>query len=173
MRFFKCDSKQRSYSYSIIRLIICVVIIFLLIGSFYVNLINEQVLFRILRTIIGGIAILGIYISIAELIYVRENLEMYKLDLQSKKAKPFAIDDILSLLINNDIVEIDAIYNDKLFKFGASSNCKQRDTKFYDKEYYVNDKSFKSIVSFQEELIKYSMDNKIYILAIDGNCLRN
>lgn len=62
MRFFKCDSKQKSYLYSSIRLIVCVVIILLVIGSIYVDLINDQVFLRILRTIILVIAILCIYI---------------------------------------------------------------------------------------------------------------
>ena len=171
MRFFKCDSKQKSYLYSSIRLIVCVVIILLVIGSIYVDLINDQVFLRILRTIILVIAILCIYISIAEIIYVRENLEISKLDLQSKKAKPFDIDDIISLLINNDIIEIYAIYKNNVFKFGSSSECKQRDAKFYDKEYYIDNKSFKTIGSFKEELVKYCKDKKIFILTIDGNCV--
>lgn len=169
MRFFKCDSKQKSYLYSSIRLIVCVVIILLLIGSFYVDFMNMQVLFRILRTIILGIAILCIYISLVEIIYVRENLKASKFDLQGKKTEPFDIDDIISLLKNNDIIEIEAIYNNNLFKFGSSSECKQRDAKFYDKEYYIDNKSFKTIGSFKEELVKYCKDKKIFILTIDGN----
>lgn len=72
------------------------------------------------------------------------------MDLQSKKAKPFDIDDIISLLINNDIIEIYAIYKNNVFKFGSSSECKQRDAKFYDKEYYIDNKSFKTIGSLKK-----------------------
>ncbi len=169
MRFLKCDSKQKSYLYSIIILVVCVVIILLLIGSLYVDFINKQVLFRILRTIIFVIAILSIYISFAEIIYVRENLEASKFDLQGKKTQPFDIDDIISLLKNNDIIEIEAMYNNSLFKFGSSSECKQRDAKFYDKEYYIDNKSFKDIDSLKKELVKYCKDKKIFILTIDGN----
>lgn len=169
MRLFKCDSNQKSYLYSSIRLVVCVVIILLLIGSFYVDFINKQVLFRLLRTIIVGIAILCIYISLAEIIYVRENLKASKFNLQGKKTEPFDIEDIISLLKNNNIIEIEAIYNNNLFKFGSSSECKQRDAKFYDKEYFIDNKSFKTIGSFKEELVKYCKDEKIFILTIDGN----
>ena len=171
MRFFKCDSNQKSYLYSSIRLVICVGIILLLIGSFYVDFINKQVLFRLLRTIIVGIAILCIYISLAEIIYVRENLKASKFDLQGKKTESFDIDDIICLLKNNDIIEIEAIHNNNLFKLGSSSECKQRNAKFYDKEYYIDNKSFKTIGSFKEELVKYCKDKKIFILTIDGNCV--
>jgi hypothetical protein len=169
MRIFKCDSTQKSYSYSIIRLIICVVIILLVIGSIGIDLINNVVWFRVLRTIILCIAILCIYISLAEIIYVRENLKVSKFDLRGKKTEPFDIDDTISLLKNNDIIEIEAIYNNNLFKFGSSSDCKQRDAKFYDKEYYINNKSFKTIDSLKKELVKYCKDKKIFILTIDGN----
>lgn len=85
-----------------------------------------------------------------------------------KYSKEFSIEEILSLLVTNDIIEIWIVSNNKIIEIGSSSDCREGSAQFFDKHYYVNEKEFTNIDQLRTEILPYFVDEKVKAISIDG-----
>ena len=53
-------------------------------------------------------------------------------------------------------------------QIGASSACKANSAVFFDRRFYIGENEYLTIEKFKEELLKYAVDNEIYVATIDG-----
>lgn len=173
MNIFKCNDDRNSYTYSITKIPLCIVLIILLISrNDFIHVDNY-----VLNIIIGIFCVaavlasaLCIYISVAEIMLIHEKREKVKTDLNHalKYSKEFSIEEILSLLVTNDIIEIWIVSNDQIIEIGSSSDCREGSAQFFDKRYYVNEKEFTKIDYLRTEILPYFVDEKVKVISIDG-----
>lgn len=172
---FKCNENLGSYTYSIAKILICVVIIIVVINSNRFIPIDLTKFFTelFIRIISVGFvisSIMCIYISASEMILIHENRTKNNILLRSgvPGSKEYSIDEIIYLVEKNDIIEIEIFVNSNLVEIGSCSNCEKYDSQFYDKFYYFDKCEFVDINNFKSSLSLCSVNGKIWVNAIDG-----
>lgn len=173
MGLFKYNHNIQSYIYPVSKIIFCVSLLVLIINRNSLIKLETPFMNTIVRIACLGVsvaAVLCIYISIAEMILLHERREQISIDmsfaLECGQEKP--IDDIMSLLIANDILEITTILNSQTIKIGVTSDCHPGSSQYFDKNYYIDDVCYAAIDDFREELGDLFKTGIIYIVAIDG-----
>ena len=78
-----------------------------------------------------------------------------------------SVDYILSLLESNDIIDILIISNNQLIRLGASADSRPGSSKFFDKNFYINDRDNVTIEDLKETINTYSVNGKVCVVAID------
>ena len=109
-------------------------------------------------------------VSLAELIEVKDNRlkESHALPKGAvKKAQKCKLDDILAFIEKNENAELQIIWQGKLFFAGASSSSEPNDNDMYDKEYYIGNRTFRSIDEFKSEMELFSFDDFLTVYKID------
>lgn len=170
---FRVDDTLKSYTYPIIKCLICIVLLLFLMNTgrfFYIEKTIWRFIVGAICVCIGFSSILCICISVAEMIIIHDNRP--KKDNVSIKeieeCKMYPIDEVMSLVNNNDIIEIRIISNRKIVEIGSSSDSNVGSSKFFDKLFYIGEKEFESLDDFQKELLLYSDNGQISITLIDG-----
>lgn len=173
MDIFHVKENVKSYAYPILKMIVCVGLIILFINRDCIVHIDNKaidIIVGILCTTIGIVCIYCIYISVAELLLVYENRvkETAVSDRIIAKSKPYTIDEIVHMAEANDIIEIQIVSKNSVVEIGSSSDCESGSSKFFDKQYYIEDKTFEDIKDFKSELSIYAMNGQISVASIDG-----
>ncbi len=166
---FKCSEKIRSYTYPVIKIVLCILLIIFLINRNHFFVIQSsfwEIVVRIICFQIIILAVLCIYISAAEMILLRERRATAAVS-DLPEGKDYRIDDLVSLLESNDIIEITAAMDDKVIRFGASSDCRPGDAHFFDKSYYIDDKADIGIDEVKQALKRCTDNDLIRVLTID------
>lgn len=168
--FFHLDNTLNTYILPILKIVSCVAIILLLIFRnrfIHVEQPNWKLIVGGASVIVGYVCIMCVYISLAEILVVYEKrLENQKS--KNKECKWFPVDKVVSLASQNDIIEIQIVSGSSCIKVGSSSNLKPGDSVFFDKRYYIGNQEFEKSDQFHEELLKYSDDEEIPVITIDG-----
>lgn len=175
LNVFKCNENLKSYTYPIVKILICVVIILIIINSNKFIPVNENnvLIESFIRIISVGFvisSIMCIYISASEMILIHENRFKKNISLRSgvQNSKEYSFDELVNLVEKSDIIEIEIFVNNNLIEIGSSSNSNNYDSKFFDKLYYIDKNEFVDINDFKVSLIPYSKNGKISVTAIDG-----
>lgn len=173
MNLFACNMHLKSYTYPIVKILICIIVIIILINRNYIVYIEKtylNIVVGLICAIVGMMCILCVYISFAEIICVSEKRGSTEISSRifAEKAKNISVDEVLSLVKNNDIIEIDIIFDNALIKMGTSSDCNYGSSKFFDKLYYIGSEEFIELDKFKLSLNKYSINDLITVLKIDG-----
>lgn len=173
MDIFHINKAVKSYKYPTAKILIFVLLIFLLIYRGQIVHINNKIVdavIGVLCAIVGIGCIFCIYISICEIIEVNDKRKITNTAACDaiEKCKVCAIEEVVSLVNSNDIIEIRIVSKGKIFEIGSSSDCKNGSSKFFDKHFYAEKNEFTSLESFQEAIQVYSDSGKISILSIDG-----
>lgn len=160
MNPLKCNDDIKSYKYPILKIFIFAIVIIILINRnifFSIDNVVLKFIIAIVSAALVIICILSIYISFNEIILLYEKRQEANIDINQMltRAKKVSVNDIITLLKNNDIVEIKAISNNSIIKIGVSSDCCVDSFEFFDKIYYVNDNEFKTV----EEVQRYILEN--------------
>lgn len=167
---FSFDKDIKSYKYPIVKIFICIILIIMFINrpNTYNKIIN--IVIEILCTVLGILCIKCIYISVFELFQTYDNCNKsrYASEKYIIHSKLYPIDEIVSMIQNNDIIEIQIFRNKDLFEIGSSSDCKNYDSNFFNKLYYIDNKEFLNIEDFKSALMEYSINGKISVISIDG-----
>ncbi len=166
---FKCSGKIRSYTYPVIKIVLCVLLIIFLVNRNHFFVIHSSVWEIVVRNIcfqIVILAVLCIYISTAEMVLLRERRAAAAVS-ALPEGRDYRIDDLVSLLGSNDIIEITAATDDKVIRFGASSDCRPGDAHFFDKTYYIDDKADIGIDEVKKALKRCADNDLIHVLTID------
>ena len=177
MKLFTPRKDLKTPLFPIIKIIISIIIIVLSINrkefySFF-NIEIEgifDILERIIFLIIGVISILTIYMSVVEIIYTYENREDEKKRRKYNewKYKPYSLEEIVSLVEKNDIIEIEIKTETDIVKIGSSSDCKAGSNKFFDKKFYIANMEYDDLKTFIDEIKIYEKDGYINAIFIDG-----
>lgn len=168
-KLFELQTELTSYTYPVVKLVICLTIIgFGIGGKQYVHF--SSVWFNILATlfrfVIAILCILFVYISIGELFYIYSNRR--GTNRKVIEPKPIAIHTIVEMVSENDIIEIEVSVNQRIIKLGSSSDCKYSDSKFTDKLYYIGKSEYKTIELFTDAITALFPTGSIPVLRIDG-----
>lgn len=169
--FFKVNTCIKSYTYPIIKIIIFFALILLLFfRKYYLNISNSllDIIVGIVFGCIGLACFLCIYISIAEIVLLHERRKDVKaVSMQIKKGDSLPLDKVISLINDNDIIEIRILSNNEIIKIGASSDCKMGRSGFYNKMFFINNEEYETLTSFKKAIIKYTVDSNLFVLTID------
>lgn len=118
------------------------------------------------------IAIPCIYViccSLAEIIYYFDMIgEKKQIIKNSKQGKYYFAKDICKLVQYYDILDVVIQYDSKFIHLGSSSDSKGRDSKLFDKLYYIGDKEFSLFDDFEKTLFRYTTDSKLFVVLIDN-----
>lgn len=168
---FCIDDTLMTYTYPIVKVLACVVILILVINrNFHIK---DTIWHFIVEAICIGISIASIHcisISVGEMIIVSDNRSdaSGKPSKKSKEPILYPIDKIVSLVKDNDIIEIQISKNGKVIEVGASSDSEAGSSKLFDKLYYIKKKEFENLDDFRKALSLYSDNGQISVISIDG-----
>jgi len=173
MRFFKCNESIKTYKIPIFKMLSSTALILLSInglGRIPINHAVWDVIVRICGAVIVSVAIFQIYIAVAEMALLHDRKELANMDIAyaTEHSKKYTVDNVITLLTENDVIEIVAILHSQIITMGAASNCHQGSSRFFDKVYYMNDKTFEAIDDFKAEIGNLYTDGTICIVSIDG-----
>lgn len=117
MDIFHINESLKTYTYPIVKLLICITIITLLIcrGQITDNKTIEEII-GVCCAIVGIICIYCGYISIFEICQVRENRLAISANsnYSINDSKAYTIDEVVNMVQTNDIIEIQIIANNKI-----------------------------------------------------------
>lgn len=173
MDIFHVKDSLKSYTYPIVKLLICILLIVLFIRRGEIIHIDGKiikVIIGIFCTIVAIGCIYCGYISVFEIFQVHENRSTASTNLDStiNESSAYTIDEIVTMAESNDIIEIKIIANNRIIVVGASSDCKAGNSNFFDKLYYIDNREFKNIKDFKYSLRSYSNNEKLTVTMIDG-----
>lgn len=116
------------------------------------------------------VCILCIYISAYELFQTHENRARRTTLTNSiiGSSKHYNISEIVFMAESNDIIEIQIVSQNKVVEIGASSDCKNGSSKFFDKFYHIGNDMFENIKDFKAALFPHAIDEQIIVISIDG-----
>ena len=173
MKLFNCDDKIKSYRTPIFKMFFSAMIIALsLVGRMHFDIKNSFI-----NIIVGMIGALLIVLSVAcfnfaicDIILLSERRAKSRLNIESamKNSKSYSVNSIISLLNENDIIEISIIYGGRIIHLGASSDNHSGSSKFFDKRYYFDGEEDVTPETLKKRLSEYSNDGKIDVALIDG-----
>lgn len=173
MKLFRCDKNIKTYKIPVIKIILCGLLVVLLISRNYLIHINNSLWKTIINIVCFQVVILSIlciYFSVAEIILLNERNKEDRMNIENARtySKTYYVDYILSLLEENDIIDISILSNDQIINLGASSDCHPGSSHFFDKNYYINNKNDITIEELREIINHYSTNSKVCVIAIDG-----
>lgn len=177
MNPLKCNDSLNSYSYPIIKVIIfaalIIIVLFVSTNRYRLFSINSELVNSILSIVFAVVFLLSvfcIYISFGELIVVSENRSknMPVSDDMKTSGKHYSIDEIVALVQENDIIEIEILSKTERILLGSSADCKQGDSRFFDKRLYLQDTEFENINDFRAALLSYQTNDGFLVISIDG-----
>lgn len=173
MKLFRCDENIKTYKFPAIKIVLCSLLVVLLISRNYLIHINNSLWKTIIDLVCFQVVILSIlciYLSVGEMILLNERKKEDKINIEKARtySKTHHVDSILSLLEENDIIEISILSNDQIIKLGASSDCHPGSSHFFDKNYYINSKNGITIEELRGIINNYSTNSKVCVVAIDG-----
>ena len=170
-KLFEVQTKLTSYTYSIVKIIICIAII---IFTFVRNLIFRfsipwaNIVLTVLCVQLMIFSILWLYISIGELFHTFANRRHINKNYQFVNVKQLKTEAITKIVSENDIVEIEVYDGNKIIPIGASSDCKYSNYIFKDKLFYISDSEYETVEIFAEALIALFPTGSVPVYKIDG-----
>lgn len=175
MKLFELQTNLYSYKYPLIKIIVCIIIIAISIlrnniVEISVKWLSIAVSFVCFIMVISSI--LCIYISVGELFHTYYNRNVKEEYINNANLRKMTINEIETLLKNNDIIKIDIVCNNKIYTVGASSDCKISSSVFTDKSYYINDIEFLKLESVLEALLNMFSTENVPVLKIDDITLK-
>lgn len=169
MKLFEVQTDLTSFTYPIVKITICLLIIVLCLARnrlFYIPTLWINAIITALGFLLLIASILCLYISIGELFHTYTNRK--KINYQSIDVKHLSIEEITKIVSENNIVEIEVCTNNKTIKIGASSECKHSSFVFEDKQFYVSSCEYETISQFREALFDLFPKGIIPVSRIDG-----
>ena len=148
------------------------IIAFLCTRGYYIHIDNKVV--DVVETIVGGIVgficILCWVTALMEIVEIKDSCDDYAKyrGKTTNDRRSTSIDEIISLVENNDIIEIEIISDKKVVKVGSSAVSDMGESRFSDKRFYIGDKEIIQLNDFRRELEMYSTDGYYQVALIDG-----
>ncbi len=169
MKLFELQTNLTSYSYPVVKIIVCLsVIVVGIMRNRLFRFSNSWANFAVtlLCFLLAIASILCLYISIGELFQTYENRK--KTNNQSAEAKQLTIEAVIKMVSENDIIEIEVCVDNQTIKIGASADCKYSSSVFEDKSFYISNLEYETIEQFTEALNELFPQGIIAVFKIDG-----
>lgn len=109
--------------------------------------------------------------SIADLVSEfekREETRKSQLVVDGSECEARPLDNVISLVKQNDIIEIEIKAHNGLIKIGSSSQSNELSSKLFDKRYYIGKVEYTDIDGFCNEVQSLLSCDVVYVYAIDG-----
>ncbi|MBR2342746.1 MAG: hypothetical protein IKA64_00660 [Clostridia bacterium] len=173
MRIFKVDEKIDSYTAPLLKVVFSALLIAALLAIRIWVPISSPVwdaIVGVASAMLMLLLVLRIALSFCEMLLLSERREKANLDIQAaiKKSKKCSVDYVISLLESNDIIDVAIFLGGRVVRFGASSDSRQGESRLFGKQYYIDDKSDVAIETVRETLDKYSENDELCVISIDG-----
>ena len=169
---FETDDTLESYKAPTIKMIISIIIIIIvLISGKFINIDNRvvDIIIRLIGVLFIFLCIVRIVISSSEFSYVKDNMDKKNATYEKflKMAINISLEKTLSLIFDNDIIDFEILYDEKIINIGASSDSNNGSSKFFDKRYFINDNEFENFEVFKSKLMEYLTNDVILVARID------
>lgn len=172
MRLFEVQSNLTSYTYPLIKITICISVIFLCIirnQLFHLSIPLVNVIVTAFCFVLTIVSILCLYISIGEIFHIHTNRR--KVNYQPLDIKLLTIETVTKIASENDIIEIELYTDNRIIEIGASSECEYSSSVFKNKLYYISNSKYDTIELFTNELHKLFPEGYIPVWRIDGQSI--
>ena len=167
-KLFTVQRNLTCASYPIVKMILALLVIALAVVIsmyFTMSVIWADFVIRLICVVSTLVSVLCIYISIAELIIVSENKKDNR---KVQLGKTFKMENVISMVEENDILEIEIKTQGQVISVGASSDCKQGSSVFFDKRFYIGDYEYETLELFEKALLHYATSGELRVITIDG-----
>lgn len=169
MKLFELQTDLTSFTYPVVKIMICLAIMILAFfrgkifhfSSAWANTVDDILCFVLLE-----LCVLCLYISIGEVFHTASNRR--RASHRPANVKKMSIEAVTKIVFENDIVEIEICTDDKVFRIGASSECKYSSFVFENKLFYISSSEYETIYQFTEALNGLFPDGIIPVSKIDG-----
>ena len=157
---------------SILRILfLCSVIVLCIVRKSIIQ-ITSAVMSSILGFVAGTIvsfSILGIYKELARIIllYDKRKKERINNSISKSEGEDKTIEDILSMLIKNDIIEIWIRSDAGITVLGASSDSNSNASSFFGKRFYLDDQEDVSIDFLEKKMNEIAHNGYLKVISID------
>lgn len=174
MNIFKVNNEIKSYTYPVMKTFICITIIAMLINRGKIFSFSSgmgDLILTALSFVLVSACLLCMCISLVEISNLYERRVEAKRDVEKLRTKKYAVDDIVAMAEQEDILEIEIKFDGKIVKVGSSSDSCPGRSDFFDKAYFSNDgklEEMESIEEFRERLEVYSTEGVLEVFSIDG-----
>ena len=169
MKLFEPNLNSTSYTIPIIKLVISVAIITACVfrnSIFHVENKLLGIIFSSVAFVFTIVCVVIVYVSCCEIYAIFENT--HESVIANEKYSLVHVDDILSQIDSNDIIEYQILTDSGTILIGASSDNRCGSNKFFDKKYYCDKQEFDSIDELSNALSKYLVNDYLKVLSIDG-----
>ncbi len=165
-------NKLKPYLFPIIKILPALAVIILSVKRNDIYYIEEMSIRRMVGfacILLSAAAIYFIFIAIRELFEIHSKREKQRplSEKETKNSKQFALNDVATIVKAESIVSFVAWYYGDRIKFGSASDYDRTTGEFFDKAFYVEDKTFTDIEEFKTELHKYSVCSVLTVISID------
>lgn len=174
-RLFRYNSDVTSFKQPVLRAVLSLLLGVAVLKVWHYTSSTLSIELRGVIGIVGGIAVLTflylLIISLCELTEVRDNKAKESGEVPvgaAQKAKNCRLDDVVALIKENDIIEIQILWQGKQIYIGSTACSEPRKKELFNKEYYIGKKTFQSIDDFINEIEMYTFDATITVYMIDG-----
>ncbi|MGN1349361.1 MAG: hypothetical protein ACI4VI_10490 [Acutalibacteraceae bacterium] len=169
MKLFEVQTDLTSYSYPVVKILICVSVIILSIVRDHIFRFSSSwadILVSILCFALSIISILCLYISIGELFHTASNRR--NTHYRPSDVKQLTIEAVTKIVSENGIVEIEVCTDDETVMIGESSECKYSSSVFENKLFYISSSEYDTIELFAKALTELFPNGIIPVSKIDG-----
>ena len=170
-KLFELQTNLTNYTYPLTKIVVSTLIILFSIfrNSLFVISSNPlNFLVKLLCLIAMLASVLCIYIAVGELFYVYKNRKAKQGDVEFAKTTAFDLERVINLVKENDIIEFEIKTTSGIITAGSSSDCKVGDSVFFDKRFYIKENEYLTVDEFEKEILRYMIDGKLNVIAIDG-----
>lgn len=170
-KIFEADYEIETYTYSMIKTAISILIIIILCNRGEIISISNKlgnILITIISLVIGVACIWCIYMSVDEMTELHDRRVAAKRDVAKLNVKEYTVDEIVEIVEREDVAEIEIRVDNKIINIGAASDTKPSSSVFFDKCYFCEKQEYEAIEDFRNAIIPYSNDGVIEVVSIDG-----
>lgn len=165
--------KRESTLFTVLKPIICILVILLLINRYHFLHFENKVVCLVeglLSFAVFWICVICLYVSAGDLllIYEKKTKNNNPSDISITQSKQYKFDEIVFEVDRNDIIEFQILSYNRIVRIGSNSDYNNVNSKLFDKQYYIDDVSFKRFDDFKKELSRYEENGNFYVIAIDG-----
>ena len=119
--------------------------------------------------VIGCAALWCIITSVVEIATLCKTKQKQQKRVGQKETYSYSLETLYSLVEKNDIIEIIILFDGRRVTVGSSAESDRGSSRFYNKEYYIDSRSFCSFEEFRQEMRNMFQDDaKIRVVEIDG-----
>lgn len=171
MNIFDVNTKIKTYTYPIIKIVIGLVLILTILFRskwLSINSHTANTIISILCFLVCAFTILSIYISIAEILELYERNKEQRLLKSLQQTMSIPLSEVIDSIIKNDIIEFLILSENGIVKIGSSSDNKYSSAVFTDKRYYIDNEEYQSQETFSLELTKLFSEQTVNVITVDG-----